>query len=108
MEVDINGFLNNRVNGFLNRMTDELRKEHIRYTGARVLKDNSVQLDFKLVANRDAAMPLLRTIVSDLVFEKKDSADEYSLIGRLSAAAKTNSHDYTSGTSHEYFKKTSQ
>ncbi|HSW94111.1 MAG TPA: protein translocase subunit SecD [Gammaproteobacteria bacterium] len=94
LQVDVDTVIKQRIEGDLNNIGQELRKQHIRYSGMTREGDNGIRLQFRAQDAMDEANRYLSQHFGEFVFTK-DTQNGLVLQGLLSPLALQQAHQET-------------
>lgn len=87
LQVDVNSVLQQRVEGDLRGIGQELRDQRIRYAGINRQGDNQINLEFRDKDARDNALSFVNRRYNEFTWNKIDKDDSFALQGILSPQA---------------------
>ena len=87
MQVDVDSVLKQRVEGDLHSISQQLREEHVRYTGLTRDNNNTIQIEFKTQDAMNNAYHFLVQRFTEFAWAKSSAADSFQLKGTLDPAA---------------------
>lgn len=87
LQVDVDSVMKQRVEGDLRGIGQALRDEHIRYSGINRKSDDQVVLQFRTQEALNDAFRFVNRRYNEFTWERKNSANDFQLIGTLSPQA---------------------
>lgn len=93
LAIDVDSLIKKRVNGYMRGIGDELRSQHIRYTGLTRTVDNRIIMQFPSAEAMAKASQLITKQYTDLTVDANSDGGVYQLTALMSPAAIINAQN---------------
>jgi preprotein translocase subunit SecD len=94
LQVDMKGALTKSLDGLASTVRSALRGEEGARATSASREGQQLVLRFKEASNREKAQPIVEKTAGDLVFQRREAAAEYLLVGTLRPDAEKRTRDF--------------